>query len=40
MSATALWIWRSGAVVVWILILLLVVDVLTHIVRGPGGLRH
>jgi len=40
MSAIALWIWRGGALVVWFLLLLLVLDVLAHILRGPGGLRH
>jgi len=40
MSAAALWIWRSGALAVWVLLLLFVVDVLAHILGGPGGLRH
>jgi len=40
MSATALWVWRSGALVMWVLLLLLVLDVLAHIMRGTGGLRH
>jgi hypothetical protein len=40
MSATALWIWRGGALAMWVLLLVIVLDVLTHIPRRPGGLRH
>jgi hypothetical protein len=40
MSATALWIWRSRALAMWVLLLVLVLDVLAHILRGPGRLRH
>jgi hypothetical protein len=40
MSAIALWIWRTGAVAIWVVLLLIVLDVLAHILRGPGGLRH
>ena len=40
MTAAALWIWRTGALAVWVMLFLAVVDVLAHVLRGAGRLRH